>query len=374
MGARRTVLHVTAVPFTARKLLLPQLQHLQRAGYCVRLACAGEKGGWGSDLEPFEPVQLAFPRELAVGPLIRAVTSLPAVLRDVQPDLLHLHSPAAALPARLVLRRLLPPQLKIAYTVHGFAHAWDHPDARDRALALVERLLAPRADLMLFQSAEDYEQARARRFRTTLRLLGNGVEDSWFDLPDPVWRPAPTVLFVGRLVREKGIVDLLLALRSVPDIRLLVAGAALDSDRDGVEDEVRRLAADPALSGRVELLGMQSRDELRTTLQRAQALVLPSYREGVPRSVIEALAAGRPAVVTDIRGCRELVQDGVNGFVVPVAAPSAFAAALAKLATRDAISFRRLSQAARASVDPGRRESRVFTRLIDAYAELGLSA
>src|SRR5664280_1985730 len=353
MGARRTVLHVTAVPFTARKLLLPQLQHLQRAGYCVRLACAGEKGGWGSDLEPFEPVQLAFPRELAVGPLIRAVT---------------------ALPARLVLRRLLPPQLKIAYTVHGFAHAWDHPDARDRALALVERLLAPRADLMLFQSAEAYEQARARRFRTTLRLLGNGVEDSWFDLPDPVWRPAPTVLFVGRLVREKGIVDLLLALRSVPDIRLLVAGAALDSDRDGVEDEVRRLAADPALSGRVELLGMQSRDELRTTLQRAQALVLPSYREGVPRSVIEALAAGRPAVVTDIRGCRELVQDGVNGFVVPVAAPSAFAAALAKLATRDAISFRRLSQAARASVDPGRRESRVFTRLIDAYAELGLSA
>jgi len=137
---------------------------------------------------------------------------------------------------------------------------------------------------------------------------------------------------------------------------------------------VRRLAADPALSGRVELLGMQSRDELRTTLQRAQALVLPSYREGVPRSVIEALAAGRPAVVTDIRGCRELVQDGVNGFVVPVAAPSAFAAALAKLATRDATSFRRLSQAARASVDPGRRESRVFTRLIDAYSELGLSA
>jgi glycosyltransferase involved in cell wall biosynthesis len=353
-------------------LLLPQLQFLQRAGYRVRLACAGETNGWGSDLAPFAPVELAFPREVVAGPLARAVASLPAVLREVQPDLLHLHSPAAALPARLVPRRLLPPQLKIAYTVHGFAHAWDEPNARDRVLALLERLLAPRAELMLFQSAEDYEHALAHRFRTTLRLLGNGVEDYWFDLPDPVWQPGPTVLFVGRLVREKGILDLLQALRSIPDVRLLIAGAALDSDRDSVEDEVQRLAAHSALSGRVDLLGMLSRDELRATMGRAQALVLPSYREGVPRSVIEALAAGRPAVVTDIRGCRELVQDGINGFVVPAASPSALAAALGRLAALNASSFQRLSLASRASVDPGRRESHVFTRLVAAYAELGL--
>lgn len=372
MSDSRTVLHVTAVPFTARKLLLPQLQHLQAAGYRVRLACAVEEGGWGPDLAPFAPVPLAFPRQLSALPLVRALASLPAVLREVQPDLLHLHSPAAALPARLLPRHLLPENLKIAYTVHGFAHVWDEPSARDRVLARVERGLAPRADLMLFQSEEDYEQARARRFRTTLRLLGNGVEDSWYDLPDPQWEPVPTVLFVGRLVREKGILDLLQALGEVPAVRLLVAGAALDTDRDGVEDEVRRRAADPALSGRVELLGMLSRDELRATMLRAQALVLPSYREGVPRSVIEALAAGRPAIVTDIRGCRELVRDGANGYVVPVSAPAVLASALARLVASGDASFQQMSRSARTSVDPGRRESRVFTRLVEAYGELGL--
>jgi len=343
MTACRTVLHVTAVPFTARKLLLPQLQYLQRAGYRVRLACAGEQDGWGSDLAPFAPVELAFPRELVAGPLARAVASLPAVLREVQPDLLHLHSPAAALPARLVPRRLLPFQPKIAYTVHGFPHAWDQPNARDRALALVEWLLAPRAELMLFQSAEDYEHALAHRFHTTLRLLGNGVEDYWFDLPDPVWQPVPTVLFVGRLVREKGILDLLQALRSAPDVRLMVAGAALDSDRDGVEDEVRRLAADSALSGRVDLLGMLSRDELRATMGRAQALVLPSYREGVPRSVIRG-ARCRQASRCDRHSWLPGVGPGRHQRLRGACRlPSALAAALGRLAALNASSFQRLS-------------------------------
>lgn len=366
-----SILHVAAVPFTARKLLLPQLQYLAESGYQVRLACAPEAGGWGQDLLPFDPVSLAFPRRVQALPLLKALASLPGILRQVRPDIVHLHSPAAALPARLLPRAALPTGLRVAYTVHGFAHQWDGAGLRDRLLGAVEQALAPRADVMLFQSREDYDQACAHAFRTRLRLLGNGVEDIWYSIAPPAPPARLTVLYVGRLVREKGVVDLLAALGGVPQVRLLIAGAALDSDRDSVEQEVRERIRRPALAGRVEMLGMLPRSELLGVVARADVLALPSYREGVPRSVIEALAAGRPALVTDIRGCRELVQNGVNGLVVSPGDVAAMTAALAKLAGLTPAAFTAMSAAARRSVDPARRESLVFKRLVEAYAELG---
>jgi glycosyltransferase involved in cell wall biosynthesis len=367
------VLHVAAVPFTARKLLLPQMQHLVNCGYRVRLACAREPGGWGADLMPFDPVELSFPRQMEPRALARALATLPSVLRRIRPDILHLHSPAAALPSRLLPRMVLPANLQIVYTVHGFPNQWDAPGHRDRLLARVEKALARRADVMLFQSQEDFDQAQTRNFPTRLRLLGNGVEDHWFSIPFPKPQVPLTVLFVGRIVREKGVLDLLEAVARVPAVHLLLAGAALKSDRDNVDKEVTRRVRASDLAGRVTLLGMLSRENLQPVMARAAVIVLPSYREGVPRSVIEGLAAGRPAVVTDIRGCRELVQDGVNGYVVPPRSPEALAAGLTRLASAVPDAFHRMSAAARASVDPQRRESAVFDRLVEAYCELGVA-
>jgi len=263
--------------------------------------------------------------------------------------------------------------MKVVYTVHGFAHQWEEAGPRDRVLARVEQALASRTDLMLFQSKEDFDESEARQFATRLRLLGNGVEDEWFGLRPPHPDSSATVLFVGRLVREKGVLELLEAVASVPHVRLMLAGAALDTDRDGVEGVVRARIAQGDLSGRVEQLGMLSRRELLQVMGRAGALVLPSYREGVPRSVIEALAAGRPSVVTDIRGCRELVRDGVNGFVVAPRSAGSLAQGLRQLTNLTTAEFTTMSHSARAGVDPERRESAVFQRLTDAYAEIGVA-
>ncbi len=367
-----TILHVAAVPFTARNLLLPQMQHLRSSGFRVRLACAAEPGGWKPDLAEFDPLSLAFPRQLRVLPLVRALQSLPGVVRRSDPEIVHLHSPAAALPARLLPRAALPAKTRVVYTVHGFAHQWKDMTTRDNLLAFMEKKLAPRTDMLLFQSDEDYHRASDAGFSTELRLIGNGVEDAWFKIPPPP-RQRLTVLFSGRLVREKGVLDLLEAVALVPELRLVVAGAALDSDRDNVEQQVKSRAAATDLAGRVEFLGMVSRAELVKAMSAVSALVLPSYREGVPRSVIEALAAGRPAVVTDIRGCRELVKHEVNGFVVPAGRPDLLASALARLASQDHDEFQAMCRSARSSADPSRRESHVFDRIVDAYGSLGVA-
>src|SRR4051812_3664876 len=145
------VLHLCAVEPTAQRFLLAQLRGLDDVGYDVRLACSMDD--WSPDLAPFDPVSIPFPRSLRPAAVTRAMLSLGRLIRQMAPDIVHLHTPAVALPARLLPKFLEPAGTKTVYTVHGFAHQWDEPDLRDRVLQRTEKWLAPRTDALLFQSA-----------------------------------------------------------------------------------------------------------------------------------------------------------------------------------------------------------------------------
>ena len=325
---RPVILHVAAVEYTAMALLAPQMRWLQRSGYDVRLACSADGPEFRPSLAEFRPVQLAFPRSGSPRAMVLACQRLIHLINEIKPAIVHLHTPAAAIPSRMIPRALIPDGTRVVYTVHGFAHVWDSNSWRNRALERTERALAPRTDLMLFQSLEDLAETRARGYRTTLRYLGNGVEDSWFAIPPRTVPRAPLeLLFVGRLVREKGVLDLLEALSRVPGANLTVVGTELPTERDGVESAARSRAEANDLIGRVRFLGPVPKAAMPAVVAKCDALVLPSYREGVPRSLIEGFAAGRPAIATDVRGCRELVQDGQTGFLVPPCRPDLRAAA-----------------------------------------------
>jgi glycosyltransferase involved in cell wall biosynthesis len=371
---RPVVLHVAAVEYTAQVLLLPQLRHLAQRGYDVRLACAPDGLQFSPQFAEFRPVPLAFPRSPRPGAISRALVSFSRVVGDLEPDIVHLHTPAAALPARLLPRRLFPRRTRLIYTVHGFAHVWDSGRSRDRLLERLERMLAPRTDALLFQSQEDLERTQQLGYRSRLVYLGNGVEDEWFEVPLPGKPRRPLrALFVGRLIREKGLLDLIGALERVPNVHLTVCGAQLPTDRDGVEPELRDRAMRAPLAGRVHFTGFVGREQMRQQVADADVLVLPSYREGVPRSLIEGMAAGRPAVATDVRGCRELVTEGETGWLAAAGNVPALAAALTRAVTATPEDYRRQSEAARALADRRYRESAVFQRLVATYEELGVN-
>ncbi len=373
-AAGPTVLHIAAVEYSVRTLLLPQLAALARAGCTVRVACAPEGPTFHADLAPYRPVALTFSRSPRPVPIARALVRLAALVRRERPAAVHLHSPAAAFPVRLLPRHLLPPGTKVLYTVHGFSHQWDKPmSARDRRLERLERMLAGRTDAILFQSAEDFAEASARGYRSRLRLIGNGVEDHWFSVPPP--RPVRDplrLLFVGRVVREKGVLELLEALALVPGVELGVAGTEIASERTGVLAEARHDVARLGLDDRVRFLGHVETARMPVVVADHHALVLPSHREGMPRSLIEGLAAGRPCIATDIRGCRELVDDGVNGYLVPRFDPKALAAAIRRLAELSDVEFVCFSAAARVGAESRNRESSVFDRVVAAYREVGI--
>jgi glycosyltransferase involved in cell wall biosynthesis len=370
---RSLVIHVAAVEYTATKLLLPQLRELARRGYDVRLACAPDGPTFDPRLEAFQPTPLSFPRTVRPGRLAQATLDLARLMRRVRPEIVHLHTPAAALPARLLPRFAVPTETRVVYTVHGFAHVWDRPGRRDRVLEAIERVLARRTDMLLFQSQEDLARTREVGYRTRLRYLGNGVETRWFAVA-PKEKPSRPLelLYVGRLIREKGLLDLFDALGRVHDVRLTLAGSQLPTDRDGVEDELRARAGRGDLAGRVRFVGMVEKDELERLVGAVDMLVLPSYREGVPRSLIEGFATGTPAIATDVRGCRELVEDSVTGFLAPPHDPPALAHALRRAVALNDDGYRALSRRAATLASEHYRESAVFDRLCAAYEELGV--
>lgn len=170
-----------------------------------------------------------------------------------------------------------------------------------------------------------FVRRRLIRQEKAKRLQATGVDLSHFAPAPPVKSPL-TFLLVARLLKEKGIREYVDAARVIkaqhPDVRFLLVGG-FDPNPGGLSPPEVRAWVD---EGVIEWPGHV--DDVRPWIAQSSVYVLPSYREGVPRSTQEAMAMGRPVITTDSPGCRDTVQDGVNGFLVPIRDATALAEAM----------------------------------------------
>lgn len=199
---------------------------------------------------------------------------------------------------------------------------------RQNWLTQVARLLyrhsLRRSHRVLFQNEDDrryfVETGLVDEDRTQ-RVPGSGVDLERFafqPLP-PVWARDPRLrlLFIGRVLRDKGVVELveaarLLQQRRVP-VRLQILGFCDTHNPTAISlDQLAQWQSE----GLIEYLG--STDDVRPHIEQAHAVVLPSYREGVPRTLLEAAAMGRPLIATDAIGCKDAVDPGINGLLARV--------------------------------------------------------
>ena len=146
-----------------------------------------------------------------------------------------------------------------------------------------------------------------------VRINGSGVNLEKFRQ-----KPFPqrfTFLFVGRIIKDKGIIEYLEASKEVkkqyPDIKIQIVGY-FDTNPTAISENDLKVYTN---KGVVEYLGYH--EDVRPFLEKCTVFVLPSYHEGTPKSVLEAMATGRPIITTDVPGCRETVIDGENGFLIP---------------------------------------------------------
>lgn len=258
--------------------------------------------------------------------------------------------------------------------VSGLGTAFIRGGMLQRLLSTLYRLAFRKASRVFFQNGEDralFVKRRLVRAERCQVLPGSGVDLSRFQPRAETIekRQGPTFLYVGRLLGDKGVREFVEAARLVrarhPECRFQLLGFAGVANRTAITPgEVAGWVEE----GTVEYLG--GVDDVRPYLAAASAVVLPSYREGLPRSLLEAAAMGRPLIATDVPGNREVVIDGENGLLCEVRSASSLAQACARFLALPAADRRRMGRTSRRMVEERFSEEKVIAAYLDALAEV----
>jgi len=340
MTERITIAHVCTVDMSLRYLLLNQLRFLKARGYRVLGVSNPGKDVAVVEAAGIKHIAVPMTRRFSPAKDLNALLDLTRTFQRERVDIVHTHNPKPGLLGQLAARLAGVPV--VVNTIHGF-YFHDHMRPLPRRFyILMEQLAAAQSDHILSQNPEDIVTAIEEHIAPAERLepLGNGIDLHRFD-PSTISRDVIRVTreglglaaddvvvgFVGRLVEEKGLRELFEAVRSLrakhPRLRLLIVGPPDPEKADNL-DEGAAVAA--GIDDITVFAGL--RHDLPELYAAMDVFVLPSHREGFPRSPMEAAAMAVPVVATDIRGCRETVVDGSTGVLVPVRDPSALAQAI----------------------------------------------
>ena len=189
-----------------------------------------------------------------------------------------------------------------------------------------------RGTKVIFQNPDDQQlflEYRLVRENDAVLILGSGVDIERF-VPKPEEAGEPIIVFPGRLLWDKGVGEFVAAARMLQDegvrARFVLVG---ESDPNNPACIPQEQIQEWIQKGDIEWWGW--REDMNQVFAQAHLVCLPSYREGLPKSLIEAASSGRPIVTTDLPGCREVVQEGKNGLLVPARDPEALATAIRSL-------------------------------------------
>jgi glycosyltransferase involved in cell wall biosynthesis len=350
---------VVTTSLTARVLLANQLARLSEIDWTV-------VSGDDFDDPPagVEATVISIRRELgpsALGSFVRLWDHF----RHRPYDVVQTHTPMASLlglpAARLAGRRTL-------YTIHGALYFEGNGRMANVAGWCFERWCCLWATRVLVQSREDEERLPTVGIcrRSRLRYIGNGIVMDRFAerVPPALTSHRPLVVMVSRLVREKGCADFLELAEALAGVADFVHIGPVENDQ---RDAITPAEIDAARqSGTVSFVGPV--DDVRPYLAAATVVVLPSYREGIPRVAMEAAAMGRPVVAYDIRGMREVIEPK-TGLLVPRGDRSALRQRLESL-LKEPEQCAELGARCRESVVARFSEDAVIERLRLVYREL----
>ena len=279
--------------------------------------------------------------------------------------------------------------IPVINNVSGLGTAFIAGGAIERIVTALMRHAMRRSSTVFFQNSDDLSLFVERRIVSPVQaqlINGSGIDldrfapvvrtpeaDSTPEVDSTSEAIGPIFLQVGRLLRDKGVREFVEAARIVratlPAARFRLLGPLGAANRTAVpDDEVDAWVA----SGLIDYRG--EKDDVRADLAAADCVVLASYREGLPRSLIEAAAMGRPAIATDVPGCRAAVDDGVTGYLCAPRSGTALAEAMLRFAALDQEARNRMGVAARAKAVREFDQKLVAAAYLDALARAGVIA
>lgn len=351
----------------------PLLEALAAAGY--RLLVVAPEDGYSAQLAAlgaeFVPIRLA---SSGLSPLADA-----RLIADYA-RLLRVHRPAALLGftvkpniyASLAARGT---GVRVINNISGLGTAFLRPGPLQRLVSALYRAALSRSAIVFFQNPDDralFLNRRLVRAGQARLLPGSGI-----DLVRFAPRPRPGAegeglrfLLIARMLWDKGVGDYVEAARLLrpahPAARFALLGPVGADNRSAVpRATIDRWVAE----GVIEYVG--ETDDVRPAIAAADCVVLPSYREGLPRSLIEAAAMARPAIASDVPGCRQAVVEGVTGFLCAPRSADALAAAMARMIALDTAARKKMGAAAREMAERAFDQKLVVRAYLDALATEG---
>lgn len=375
---RRKLIRMTAHSQTL-KLLKGQIAYLGREMDVVLVAKDTGNLRQLAEGEGVEWRDVDMHREISLLADLRSLLALIGLFRREKPDIVHANTPKGALLGLLAaLMARVPHRI---YNVNGLRFETATGNLR-RLLIAMERVACACATKVIPQSNGVADIVRREHItRKPLEVIrfgsGNGVDTGRFDPADSQVaeaaatirsdNPGVTYVYVGRLVGDKGVNELVEAfarLRSeCDDVRLLLVGPHennLDPLKPDTEEKIKSVDG---------IVALGRRDDVRPFLAASDVFVLPSYREGFPNVVLEASAMGLPCIVSDVNGATDAITDGVNGLIIPKRDTDALYSAMQRLHD-DATLRGAMASVARSIVIEKFRHEDVCQATLDMYKSL----
>ena len=337
------VCQLCASDFTLRKFITPLIDGMGDEGWNVYSVCSD--GDYIPELrnQGYDIITVEISRSTNPIKHIVTIAKLVKLFKEEKFDVIHVHTPVASLVGRLAA--LLAGIPLIVYTAHGFYFHDEMPNFKKWTFIFLEKIAGKITDFLFTQSSEDRETAIKTGIMKAEKVLaiGNGVDIERFNpekygeqielkrllgIPDDAF----VIGMISRLVKEKGVVEFLEAAEYLhsdnPNLYFLLIGDRLASDHaESVTDNLK--STKEKLGTNLILTGW--RTDIPELLSTMNVYCLPSWREGMPRTTIEAMMMQKPVIATDIRGSREEVESNETGLLVPVRNSRKLAAAIYRI-------------------------------------------
>ena len=309
---------------------------------------------------------------LALAADIGAYRRLHNIYRKWQPALVHHFHAKPVVFGSLAAYRALGDAVQVVNTITGLGHAFITGGLSAQMAGLGYKFALPRTAATIFQNKDDralfYERGWVQKHQARL-ITSSGVDTERFSFIDRHGRDGsrPVIVMLGRLLRQKGILEFVEVadriLQRWPEAKFLIAG-----EEDLVHPDA--VALEWLLKQKsVEFLGRLT--DVVPVLTRADLLLFPSYREGVPRVVLEAAAMGLPTVGFNVPGVREVVSDGQTGYLVPYRDVYALTECVTRLLENEFLRLR-MGRKARKMVADSFEVSVIEEQYFKVYRDLGL--
>ncbi|MCB7480606.1 glycosyltransferase family 4 protein [Christiangramia sediminis] len=377
------LVRITTIPLSLEKLLEGQLTFMNQYYEVIAVSAEKERLAQYGTNNKVRTFWVEMTR--AITPLedIKALVKLYRFFKQEKPLIVHTHTPKAGI-VGILAGKLAGVPIRL-HTVAGLPLLETKGNKR-KILDWVEAFtyrLATRVYPNSFELRKiivDHGYAKPQKLKVLGKGSSNGIDTGYFDpsqfnqeekfkLKSELGIPREdfTFIFVGRLVSEKGINELVLSFielqKSKPDISLLLVGP-FEQELDPLDHQVfQNIKSHP----KIFTTGYQQ--DVRAYFSISDVLAFPSYREGFPNVVMQANAMGLPAIVSDINGCNEIIEEGINGMIIPVKDRNALLNSMSEI-IENTVLRSKLAQNARKLIQMNYERGLFWENLLKEYKEL----